>query len=56
MYESLKQFEGSISAEHGIGIDKKPYLSLTRSTEELALMQQIKTLDSKNLLNPNKLF
>ena len=44
---------GSISAEHGIGIAKRPWLSLTRSPEDIAAMRAIKrALDPNGLLNP----
>ena len=53
----LAEFDGSISAEHGIGLVKKPYLSSTRSPVEIALMQSVKrALDPQGLLNPGKLF
>lgn len=46
---------GSISAEHGIGLLKRPYLHYSRSPEELALMRALKaTLDPDNILNPGK--
>ncbi len=55
IYESLVPFGGAISAEHGIGLEKKPYLSISRTAEEIALMQTLKrSLDPKNLLNPGK--
>ena len=51
----VRQFGGSISAEHGIGTIKKPYLAFCRSPEELALMRAVKAaLDPKGLLNPGK--
>ena len=57
VYRPLAAVRGSISAEHGIGIDKKAYLHYTRSAAEIALMQQLKrALDPGNLLNPGKLF
>lgn len=57
VYSPLAGLNGSISAEHGIGLDKKPYLSLNRSDTEIALMQQIKTVfDPNNILNPGKIF
>ncbi len=53
----LEKYRGSISAEHGIGLVKKPYLSCTRSAAEIALMQGIRRVfDPKGLLNPGKLF
>ncbi len=48
---------GSISAEHGIGLLKRDYLSSTRSDEEIAMMQAVKAaLDPAGLLNPGKIF
>ena len=55
VYTPLKAFGGSISAEHGIGLEKKDYLSVSRTSEEIALMKRLKTaLDPKCLLNPGK--
>jgi FAD/FMN-containing dehydrogenase len=55
--ESLKRHEGSISAEHGIGLVKKGYLESTRSAAEVEVMRGIKrVLDPKGLMNPGKLF
>lgn len=54
---SLKKHEGSISAEHGIGLVKKGYLESTRSAEEIFLMRAMKRVfDPAGLLNPGKLF
>ena len=54
---SLKKHEGSISAEHGIGLVKKGYLKSTRSVAEIEVMRGIKrVLDPKGILNPGKLF
>ena len=48
---------GSISAEHGIGLVKKPYLSSTRSPGEIALMRGIRRVfDPNGILSPHKLF
>lgn len=55
IYDTVRDFGGTVSAEHGIGLLKKPYLSYTRSAEELALMARIKAaLDPAGLLNPGK--
>ncbi|SDQ25253.1 FAD-binding oxidoreductase [Pseudoxanthomonas sp. CF125] len=55
--ESLKRHQGSISAEHGIGLVKKGYLESTRSAAEIEMMRGIKrVLDPKGLMNPGKLF
>jgi len=55
IYGCVRDFKGSISAEHGIGTTKKPYLGHARSAEEIALMRTLKAaLDPLNLLNPGK--
>jgi FAD/FMN-containing dehydrogenase len=57
VYEPLKKVGGSVSGEHGIGLEKKPWLAVSRNTEEIALMQQIKrTLDPQGILNPGRIF
>ena len=46
-----------MSAEHGIGLEKKPYLSWCRSDAEIELMKSMKrTLDPNGILNPGKIF
>jgi len=57
VYEALGQRQGVISAEHGIGLDKREYLRHSRSTEEIELMRTLKlALDPKGILNPGKIF
>jgi FAD/FMN-containing dehydrogenase len=56
IYEPLRTLEGSISAEHGIGLDKRAYLAITRNSGELALMRRLKSLlDPYQTLNPGKI-
>jgi FAD/FMN-containing dehydrogenase len=56
MFALVKKHDGSISAEHGIGLLKKPYLGFTRSPAEIALMKGIKrVLDPNGILNPGKI-
>ena len=56
LFTTIKRFGGSISAEHGIGLLKKPYLHYSRSQDEIAYMKQIKHLfDPYAILNPGKL-
>ena len=44
---------GTVSAEHGVGVAKARFLSLTRSAAEIAAMRAIKAaLDSRGVLNP----
>lgn len=55
VYEVVREFQGSISAEHGIGTEKRKYLAYSRSPVELALMRTLKqALDPKGILNPGK--
>ena len=55
MFGLVKKHHGSISAEHGIGLLKKEFLSYSRSHEEIALMRAMKgVLDPKGILNPGK--
>jgi FAD/FMN-containing dehydrogenase len=57
VYEPLAALGGSISAEHGIGRQKKAYLAISRSATEIALMQLLKrSLDPHGLLNPGLIF
>ena len=53
---SKQDLNGSLSAEHGIGIHKKGYLETTRSKEEIKLMEKLKTMfDPKNILNTERI-
>jgi FAD/FMN-containing dehydrogenase len=53
----VAEFNGSISAEHGIGSAKKKWLSLSRSHNEIAMMKAIKgAIDPQGMMNPNTLF
>jgi FAD/FMN-containing dehydrogenase len=46
-----------VSAEHGIGLEKKAYLSWCRTDAEIELMKMMKkNLDPKGILNPGKIF
>jgi FAD/FMN-containing dehydrogenase len=57
VYKAVGDWGGSISAEHGIGVHKKPFLHYSRTPEELALMRTLKAaLDPKGILNPGKVF
>ena len=56
VYAPLAACRGSVSAEHGIGLEKKPWLRLSRSEEEIALMRRLKAaLDPQGILNPGKI-
>ena len=57
IYTNTELVQGSISAEHGIGLDKKKYLIKSRSKDEIELMKLIKkAIDPKNILNPGRVF
>ena len=57
LYLDCRERKGMISGEHGIGLVKKPYLSLVVDPEEISLMKGIKSIfDPNNILNPGKIF
>ena len=56
VYKQVGAYNGSISAEHGIGMMKRAYLHQSRSKEEIALMKLLKqTMDPKDILNPGRI-
>jgi FAD/FMN-containing dehydrogenase len=56
MFELVKKYKGSISAEHGVGLLKRDFLHYSRTPAELAVLRALKsTLDPKNTLNPGKI-
>lgn len=57
VYTPLQTLCGSVSAEHGVGLEKRDYIPLSRTENEIALMRTLKaTLDPKNILNRGKVF
>ncbi len=57
VYRPLQAIGGSVSAEHGIGLEKRAYLPLSRTDAEISTMRLIKrALDPKGILNPGKVF
>jgi len=55
VYDVVVRFNGSISAEHGVGQAKREHLRHYKSETELTLMRTLKqALDPQNLLNPGK--
>jgi FAD/FMN-containing dehydrogenase len=55
VYGAVRRAGGTVSAEHGIGLLKKPYLAYSRTPEELALMARLKqALDPNGILNAGK--
>jgi FAD/FMN-containing dehydrogenase len=56
VYSTVREVHGSISAEHGIGMLKRPYLGYSRSEAELALMRTLKdALDPRRILNRGRI-
>ncbi|WP_342247820.1 FAD-binding oxidoreductase [Pseudomonas sp. OTU2001] len=57
VFEIVERYNGSISAEHGVGMTKRDYLGYSRSPEEIACMKAIKAvLDPNGIMNPGKIF
>ncbi|MGE0384794.1 MAG: FAD-binding oxidoreductase [Gammaproteobacteria bacterium] len=57
VYRPLRGIGGSVSAEHGIGLDKKRYLPWCRDAAEIALMRRLKlALDPNGTLNAGLVF
>ncbi|KPM41530.1 putative D-lactate dehydrogenase, mitochondrial [Neonectria ditissima] len=55
VYEWIQKRNGSISAEHGLGIAKKNFVGYSRDETMLGLMKQIKNLyDPNGIMNPYK--
>ncbi len=57
VFETVDKYNGSISAEHGVGMTKRDYLGYSRSAEEIAIMKAIKAVfDPNGVMNPGKIF
>ncbi len=57
VFETVKKYQGSISAEHGVGMTKRDYLSYTRDPLEIEYLRAVKTVfDPNNVMNPGKIF
>ena len=57
VFETVQKYKGSVSAEHGVGMTKKPYLNYTRSQAEIDYMKKLKAVfDSNGIINPGKIF
>ena len=51
----MQEFEGSFSAEHGIGLSKKKSMKRRKDPTALRVMRSIKeSLDPENIMNPGK--
>lgn len=56
VYDTVQLFGGSVSAEHGIGVLKRPYLGHSRTPAEIGLMRALKqTLDPSAILGRGRI-
>jgi FAD/FMN-containing dehydrogenase len=57
VFETVQKYNGSISAEHGVGMTKRDYLTYSRSEAEIGYMKAIKAVfDPNDIMNPGKIF
>lgn len=57
LFTLINKYQGSISAEHGIGLLKRDFIGYSRTEAEINIFRGIKrVLDPKGLLNPGKIF
>jgi glycolate oxidase subunit GlcD len=57
LFKVIEKLGGSVSAEHGVGLVKKPFLAYTRSIAEIEMMKGIKkAFDPDGIMNPGKIF
>ncbi len=57
VFETVQRYGGSVSAEHGVGMTKKPYLQYSRSETEINYLREVKKVfDPNNIMNRGKIF
>ncbi|WP_201568526.1 FAD-binding oxidoreductase [Psychrobacter sp. JCM 18900] len=57
VFETVQKYGGSVSAEHGVGMTKKPYLHYSRSETEIEYLKEVKKVfDPNNIMNRGKIF
>ncbi len=57
IYAIVRDLKGTISAEHGIGVMKRPFLNYCKSEAEIDLMKTLKlAMDPKGILSPGRIF
>ncbi len=57
VFETVEKYNGSISAEHGVGMTKRDYLTYSRSPVEIEYMKAMKAVfDPNGIMNPGKIF
>lgn len=56
IYDCIDQFEGSISAEHGVGLARRDDIARRKQPAEIAMMRAVKAaLDPHGIMNPGKM-
>lgn len=56
VFEIVQKYQGTVSAEHGVGLLKKDYLHYSRSEAEMQLFRALKqAFDPNNIMNPGKI-
>ena len=57
VFDIVQKYGGSVSAEHGVGMTKKPYLHYSRSEREIDYLREVKKVfDPNNIMNRGKIF
>jgi glycolate oxidase len=57
IFRVVRELNGTLSGEHGIGLTKAPYLGMELSEAAMALQRRIKqAFDPHNIMNPGKIF
>jgi len=57
IFTLVRELNGTLSGEHGIGLTKAPYLGMELSEEVIALQRRLKqAFDPQNIMNPGKIF
>ncbi len=56
VYDAIDRFDGSISAEHGVGLARRDDIARRKSPAEIAMMRAVKAaLDPRGIMNPGKM-
>ncbi len=56
VYDAIDRYEGSISAEHGVGLARRDDIARRKQPVEIAMMRAVKAaLDPQNIMNPGKM-
>lgn len=57
LYRTTIELGGTISGEHGVGVLKRPYISMEQPAFLIELQRKVKNLiDPKGIMNPEKIF